>query len=112
MAPGLLVLLLPSLVATIGERPVWRLVGIGVLAIAAIVVGAVQRKQAPFVIGTVVVLIHAIATFVPQIRAAYLALPWWLWAGFGGILLITLAARYEHRIKNLKDAVGRLSAMS
>jgi hypothetical protein len=112
IAPGLLVLLLPSLVATIGERPIWRLVGIGVFAIAAIVFGAVKRKQAPFIIGIVVVLVHAVASFVPQIRDAYLALPWWLWAGFGGILLIALAARYEHRIKNLKDAVGRVSAMT
>ena len=111
LAPGLLVLLLPSLIATIGDRPLWRLVAIGVVAIAVIIVGVTRRLQAPFIIGTVVVLIHAIATFAPQIRDAYLSLPWWLWAGIGGLVITVLAARIEHRIRNLKSAVSTISAL-
>jgi hypothetical protein len=111
LAPGLLVLFVPSLLATITDRPLWRLVAIGVAAVAVIVVGVVLRLQAPFVIGIVVALIHGVATFLPQIRDAYQSLPWWLWAGFGGVLLIVLAARYEHRIKNLKDAALRIGSL-
>ncbi|MBX3094011.1 MAG: hypothetical protein KF680_05650 [Cryobacterium sp.] len=111
LAPGLLVLLLPSLFATATLSPWWRLVGLGAVAIAVLVIGAVKRLQAPFVIGAVVVLWHGIATFQPQLRAVYEAVPWWLWLGIGGVLLIVLAARYEKRIANLKSVAMRFAAL-
>lgn len=111
LGPGTAVLLLPPLVATIDDRPLWRLVGLGVVAVAVIVIAAVRRLQAPFVIGVVVVLIHGIATFLPQLRAVYEFVPWWLWLGAGGVLLIVLAARYEQRIRNLKSVALRFAAL-
>ncbi len=111
LAPGTTVLLLPSLLATIDERPLWRLVGLGVVGIAVIVIAVVRRLQAPFVIGVVVVLIHGVATFLPQLRAAYEFLPWWLWLGAGGVLLIVLAARYEQRIRNLRSVAMKFAAL-
>lgn len=111
LAPGTAVLLLPSLIATIDDRPLWRLVGLGVVGVAVIVVAVVRRLQAPFVIGVVVVLIHGVATFLPQLRAAYESLPWWLWLGVGGVLLIVLAARYEQRIRNLKSVAMKFAAL-
>ncbi len=111
LAPGTAVLLVTSLLATIDDRPLWRLVGLGVAGIAVVVLAVVRRLQAPFAIGVVVVLIHGIATFLPQLRAAYEALPWWLWLGAGGVLLIVLAARYEQRIRNLKSVAMRFAAL-
>jgi hypothetical protein len=111
LAPGLLVLLLPSLLATIVDRPIWRLVALGVVAITVLVIGLALRLQAPFVIGVVVVLIHAIATFSEQIRIAYEAVPWWLWLGIGGALVTVLAATYEKRIGNLKSVALRLASL-
>lgn len=111
LAPGVTLLLLPSLIATAEDRPIWRLVAIGVVGIAAIVVGATRRLQAPFVLGSVIVLVHVIATFTPQIRAAYQSLDWWLWLALGGILLIVLAARYEQRIQNLRDVARRIGSL-
>ena len=108
---GTALLLLPSLFATIDDRPLWRLVGLGVVGLAVIVIGVVRRLQAPFVIGVVVVLIHGIATFLPQLRAAYEFFPWWLWLGVGGVLLIVLAARYEQRIRNLKSVAMKFAAL-
>jgi hypothetical protein len=101
----------PSLLATIEDRPLWRLVGLGVVGIAVIVIAVAQRLQAPFVIGVVVVLVHGIATFLPQLRAAYEFLPWWLWLGAGGVLLIVLAARYEQRIRNLRSVAMKFAAL-
>ncbi|HEY9497652.1 MAG TPA: hypothetical protein VIQ78_01350, partial [Terrimesophilobacter sp.] len=109
--PGTAMLLLPSLLATIDERPVWRIVGLGVVGIAVIVIAVTRRLQAPFVIGVVVVLWHGIATFLPQLRAVYEFFPWWLWLGVGGVLLIVLAARYEQRIRNLRSVAMRFSAL-
>ena len=110
-AAGTAALLVPSLVATIDDRPLWRLVGLGVVGIAVIVIAVVQRLQAPFVIGVVVVLIHGVATFLPQLRAAYEFFPWWLWLGAGGVLLIVLAARYEQRIRNLRSVAMKFAAL-
>ncbi len=103
LGPGTAVLLVTSLLATIDERPLWRLVGLGVVGIAVIIAAVVLRLQSPFTIGVIVVLVHGVATFLPQLRAAYESLPWWMWLGAGGVLLIVLAARYEQRIRNLKE---------
>jgi len=111
LGPGVAVLLVPSLVATIDDNPAWRLVGIGVVGVAILAVGAVRQLQAPFLLGAVVVLVHVIATFTPQIRAVYEFFPWWLWLAVGGIILIGLAARYEQRIQNVRGVVLRVSGL-
>ncbi|HUG50937.1 MAG TPA: hypothetical protein VLZ78_08065, partial [Terrimesophilobacter sp.] len=111
LGPGFAVLLVPSLLATIEDRPLWRLVALGVVGVAVIVVGAVKRLQAPFLLGITVVLIHGIATFAPQIRAVYELANWWVWAGVGGVLLIVLAAQYEKRIQNFKSVAMRIGAL-
>ena len=111
LAPGLFVLLVPSLLLDITESALWRIVGLGVLAVVVILIGAVRKLQAPFVIGAVVALIHAIAQLWPWISIAYGAVPWWLWLGIGGVILIVLAAHYEQRIKNLKSIALRVSAL-
>lgn len=111
LAPGLAVLLAPSLLSSFSEPELWRLVGLGVTAVTVLIVGAARRLQAPFIFGLVVALIHGFATFAPQIRAVYESQEWWVWAGLAGVLLVILAIRYEKRIQNLKDAVGRIAAL-
>jgi hypothetical protein len=111
LAPGLVVLLVPSLLVTIGEPELWRLVGLGVVSVTVLIVGAVRRLQAPFILGLGISLIHGFATFAPQIRAVYESQEWWLWAGLAGIVLVLLAIRYEKRIQDLRNAVGRIAAL-
>ncbi len=111
LAPGLLLLLVPSLLTLYFEEPLWRVVGVGVVATIAIVVGAVRRLQAPFLIGTVVLLVHLITQLWPGIRLVYESLHWWLWLGFAGVILIALAARYEQRIKNFRSVAMRIAAL-
>lgn len=95
LAPGTLAVLVPSLLATIGEAPLWRLVGLGIVGVALIILSTVLRLQAPFLIATIVVLIHAIATFSPQIRTVYEAVEWWIWLAIGGVIIVVIAARFE-----------------
>jgi hypothetical protein len=111
LAPGVAVLLMPSLIISFTDAPLWRIVGLGVVAIAVLVLGLVLRLQAPFLLGSVVVIIHAIAQLWPWISVAYQATPWWLWLGIGGVILILLAARYERRIRDVKSIVLRVSAL-
>ena len=108
---GLLVLFLPSLFETTTEGDVWRLVAVGVLAVAATVVGLMRRLQAPFVVGAVVAIVHGVATFEPQIRAVYRSTEWWVWAGAGGILIIVLGARYERSLRTAKNVVAGIGAL-
>jgi hypothetical protein len=111
LAPGIAVLLMPSLIISFTDSPLWRIVGLGVVAIVVLVLGLVLRLQAPFLLGSVVVIVHALAQLWPWISVAYQATPWWLWLGIGGVILILLAARYERRIRDVKSIVLRVSAL-
>ncbi len=111
LAPGIAMLLVPSLWATFSEQPLWRLVGLGVVGVGVIIVGVARRLQAPFTIGVVVVIVHGIATFLPQLRAAYEFVPWWLWAAAAGIILTALAFRYEQRSRDIRNAVVKYAAL-
>ncbi len=103
LGPGVVVLLLPSLVATYSEDDVWRLVAVGVVALAAVLIGALRRLQAPLILGAVFVLAHAIHTFSPQIRALYEFTPWWIWLILGGLIVVVVAIRIERSIRDLKS---------
>ncbi|MBF4616848.1 hypothetical protein ITJ44_01995 [Clavibacter sp. VKM Ac-2873] len=111
LAPGLLVLLVPPLLADLGPSPAWRIVGLGILALATLLAGARLRLRAPFLIGAVVLLLHAIAQLWPWIRVASSTVPWWAWAGIGGVVLIAVAARYEQRIRDVKGMAARVSSL-
>ncbi|MBP2458155.1 hypothetical protein J3A67_001848 [Clavibacter michiganensis] len=111
LAPGLLVLLVPPLLADLGPSPAWRIVGLGILALATLLAGARLRLRAPFLIGAVVLLVHALAQLWPWIRVASATVPWWAWAGIGGVVLIAVAARYERRIRDVKEVAARVSAL-
>ena len=110
-SPGLVLLLVPSLLLDLTYNDLWRIVSLGVVAIIVIVIGSTRRLQAPFVIGAAVLLIHGVAQLWPWIALAYSVVPWFLWLGGGGILLIVLAARYEQRSANLKSVALRISAL-
>jgi hypothetical protein len=111
LAPGVLVLLVPSLMIGFSDAALWRVVALGIAAIGVLVVGLVLRLQAPFLLGCTVVLVHAIVQLWPWISVAYEATPWWLWLGVGGVILIVLAARYEQRIRDIKSIALKVSAL-
>ncbi|MDQ0743304.1 hypothetical protein QFZ62_000612 [Clavibacter sp. B3I6] len=111
LSPGLLVLLVPPLLADLGPSPAWRIVGLGAVALATLLVGASRRLRAPFLIGAAVLLVHAVAQLWPWIRDASATVPWWAWAGIGGVVLIAVAARYERRMRDLREVAARVSAL-
>lgn len=111
LAPGLIILLLPTLIETLRDQALWRIVGLGVVGVAVVIVGVMRRLQAPFVIGVVIVLTHAISTFLPQLRAAYEFVPWWLWLGIGGAVLIAVAVRFEQRRRDVKTVVMKFAEL-
>lgn len=102
----LALLLVPSLVASWVDPELWRLVGLGVIAVAVVIAGAVLAWQAPLVVGGSVLLVHALVQLFPAIRALYETVPWGIWAAIGGIALVAFGATYEARMAQAK-ALGR-----
>lgn len=92
------------------DAALWRVIALGAVAIALVIIGAVRALQAPLVVGSAVLLVHAIAQLWPWIAAAYVAF-WWLWLGLGGVALIFLAARYEKRMRAIKAAFAAVTAL-
>ncbi|MBC7404032.1 MAG: hypothetical protein H7279_12805 [Microbacteriaceae bacterium] len=111
LAPGVSTLLIPSLIATAENPPLWRLVALGVVGVTIIVVSSFLRLQPPFLIATVVVLIHAAATFAPQIRAIYESVEWWLWFVPVGIAVVVFAARFEKSVLGMRSVAMRIRAL-
>jgi hypothetical protein len=111
LSPGIAVLLVPSLLADFGSTDLWRVIALGVLSVGVVVAAIALRWQAPLVVGATVLIVHALAQLWPWIQGLYSALPWWIWLGVGGIVLIAVAARYEHRVRNLRSFVGSITAL-
>jgi hypothetical protein len=111
LAPGITVLLVPSLLATAVDAPLWRLVGLGVASVAVVIAAVRWRLQAPFLIGAVVALVHAIATFSPQIRLVYESVEWWLWLAVGGVIIVVVSARFEKSMRGVATLATRIRSL-
>lgn len=115
LSAGLIIILLPSLIATYlatdSLNTVWRILALGVASVVALVAGASLKLQAPLVIGAVVTLIHAAHTFAPAIVTLYQLTDWWLWAVIGGAIVLFLGITLERRIRDLKTLNTRFSAL-
>ncbi len=111
LGPGLALLTVPSLLYDFGTTTLWRVVALGVIGIGLVVIGAVWRLQAPLILGSAVVLVHAVNQLWPWIETVYGVVPWWLWLGIGGALLIYLAARYERQVRALRTAFTAVTSL-
>lgn len=108
LSPGLILLLVPSLIAVEQDPALWRVVALGVAATAVAVGGAVRRLQAPLLIGAIVLLVHLLVQSWPLLEDIGRSVEWWLWLGLAGVIVVALAARYERRLQNARDLVRRI----
>ncbi|MDO9591504.1 MAG: hypothetical protein Q7J04_10210, partial [Microcella sp.] len=112
LAPGVGALLVPSLLAIDGAgEPLWRAVALGVVAASVFVLALRLKLQAPFVIGGVVLLVHLLVQSWPLLELVGEAVEWWIWLGLAGVVVVALAARYERRLKNVRDVAVRISQL-
>jgi hypothetical protein len=109
LGPGLVAALLPSLVSVLvaPDPEPWRRLALGTAAVAAVLLGAVRRWQAPVLLGA--------ATLVPlalhELARGWDLLPRWIFLAVGGLALIGLAATYERRrrdLDKLRTVVSRM----
>ncbi|KZM77584.1 hypothetical protein A0J59_03945 [Cellulosimicrobium sp. I38E] len=98
LAPGLLALLGPSVLATYTDARTWRAVLVIVLALAAVLVGTRTHLAVPFLLGVAVLPVEILVVFVSQLGTRISAGPWMLTLAAAGGLLLIIATYYERRI--------------
>ena len=101
-APGLSVLLLPSLLASFDDDGLTRALLVGAAALAVLLLGVRERLQAPLAIGAAVLAVDALQLLGPVAAA----LPRFVSIGAAGTLLLVVGATYEQR----RREVSRLRA--
>ncbi|KAB1642741.1 SCO7613 C-terminal domain-containing membrane protein [Gulosibacter chungangensis] len=109
LGPGLVIMLLPLWFYEANDPTAARIGIYTLLVLTAVLVGALGKLQAPLVLGTIAAVAHlivAIRWMLPE-----LSVPWWIWLGAAGALLIFVAATYESRIKNAKAVVTSISQL-
>ena len=95
--PGLLLALVPSLLAGLEDDELTRPLLVGLAALAVLLVGARGRLQAPLAVGAGVLVVVALDLLGPYAAA----LPRWLSLGGAGALLLVVGATYEQRRRDL-----------
>ncbi|WP_055426824.1 SCO7613 C-terminal domain-containing membrane protein [Bifidobacterium aesculapii] len=109
--PALALLMIPPLLMS-WTHPLSfpRALALFVIALAALLVGALRGLQAPLVSGAVVLVAHVLTVLWPWL-AAFSQRFWWVWLLIGGVVLIVAAARYEASLKSVRSLATRISQL-
>jgi len=108
LAPGLAVLLAPSVTATGTDPVTWRAVLVMAIALACILAGSLLRLAAPFVLGLIVLPIENVVVFTVQIGRSIEAMPWWITLAAAGAVLLALAVTAERRSSGPRSPLARI----
>jgi hypothetical protein len=101
------VALVPSALVVVAEPTALRLVLVITAAAALTVAGTLLHRQAPFVLGTGVLLLVAVGRLGPYAPL----LPRWVTLGTAGLLLLVVGATYERRRQQAREAVAWVAQM-
>ncbi|MES1212926.1 MAG: hypothetical protein ABUT11_05210, partial [Leifsonia sp.] len=108
LAAGIVVTLLPSMLATGTDPQTWRAILVLGLALASILIGSLRRLGAPFIIGLIVLPIENIVVFAVQLGRSIGATPWWITLATAGAVLLVIAVTSERRSSGQKGVAARL----
>ncbi|GGF05246.1 SCO7613 C-terminal domain-containing membrane protein [Mycetocola zhadangensis] len=108
LAPGLVTMLLASIVATFTDPLTWRAILVIVIALIAILVGSSLKLAAPFLIGIIVLPIENVFVFLVQIGRGIESMPWWITLAVVGAVLLIIAVTYERRAGEENSIADRL----
>lgn len=109
--PGLAATLLPSLVAAWGDAHWTRPLLLGMAALSITLLGGGHSLQAPLVLGGTVLTLDALHELAPYLIQVADALPRWVPPALAGLLLLSLGATYERRLRDarkMRDFLGSL----
>jgi len=109
LTPGIVVTLLPSVLATGTDPVTWRAILVIALALTAILVGSLRKQAAPFILGLVVLPIENVIVFAVQIIGGEISpAAWWMTLATAGAVLLVIAVTYERRTSSDRGVVARL----
>ncbi|MBT2473382.1 hypothetical protein J7E68_02005, partial [Microbacterium sp. ISL-103] len=97
LAPGIVTIMIASIVSTFTDPLTWRAILVMVLALAAILVGSRQRLAAPFLLGLIVLPVENVFVFSVQIGRGIESMPWWITLAVMGAVLLIIAVTAERR---------------
>jgi hypothetical protein len=112
LAPGIIVTFLPSVLSTGTDPQTWRAILVMSLALAAILVGAVKRQAAPFILGLGVLPIEILVVFMVQIGQTINPLLWWITLATAGAVLLIIAITAERKGADGTAVTARMRDLS
>jgi hypothetical protein len=107
LTPGLVLLLLPSLIATLPHPTSLRALLLGIGALAVLLAGAYLRWAAPLVVASATLLVLAVVNLAPYANAV----PRWVLFGLAGALLLYLGVTWERRLRNARTLIMAVELM-
>jgi hypothetical protein len=108
LAPGLVTMMIASIVSTFTDPLTWRAILVMVLALAAILVGSSRRLAAPFLLGLIVLPIENVFVFSVQIGRGIASMPWWITLAVMGAVLLIIAVTAERRTGAESSVAARI----
>ncbi len=108
LAPGIVTMMIASIVSTFTDPLTWRAILVMVLALAAILVGSRGRLAAPFLLGLIVLPIENVFVFSVQIGRGIESMPWWITLAVMGAVLLIIAVTAERRTGEAGSVAARI----
>ncbi len=108
LAPGIVLTLLPSVLATATDPQLYRPIMVIAFALVLILVGSARKLAAPFILGLVVLPIENIVVFAAQIDRTVGAMPWWITLATAGAVLLAIAVGAERKTTQGRGVAARL----
>jgi len=102
-APCVLVLA-PALVGLHAAPAPWRWLVVLGGGVAAVLVGASRRLQAPFVVGAAVLAAEVVLQLVAAAASVVSHVGWWPLLFAGGVVLTVVGVTYERRLRDAREA--------
>ncbi|MCU1439530.1 MAG: hypothetical protein JWP85_527 [Rhodoglobus sp.] len=108
LAPGILVTLGPSMLATLTDPRTERAILVIGLALVAILIGSLRQLGAPFILGIIALPIENVLVFTVQLGRSIGAAPWWITLATAGAVLLVIAVTYERKSAASRGVGARL----
>ncbi|TPW72952.1 hypothetical protein FJ658_06785 [Schumannella sp. 10F1B-5-1] len=108
IAPGLVLTMLPSVVATGTDPQTWRAIFVIAVALVSILAGVALRLRSPFVLGIAALPLENVVVFASQLGRGVESLPWWITLATAGAVLLAIAVGSERRTNQGGGVAARL----
>jgi hypothetical protein len=89
------------------DSPAWRRLALGAVALVVVIAGAIRRRQAPVVLGGIVLIVLALH----EIVVSWHRLSPWVWFAIGGAVLVGMGITYERRRRDIAVLREKISTM-